>query len=141
MRTVLLLSVIAVLAACDDEQPSTAPANARAIATPTTQASVETGPVAQGKAPPPPSGWTKVTVVQGPSTQVLAMSTVGAYASCPAGTTVIAGGFLFTSEGNQAAPPQVTQNVPGAGFWFVHVVNRMPGAVDAAVRSYALCAS
>lgn len=141
MRTVLLLSVIAVLAACDDAQPTTAPANARAIPTPVADMNASGAAVSQGKPAPAPSGWTKVTVVQSTESVVLAGGATAAYASCPAGTTPISGGYVFTNEGNTAAPPSVTQSVPVADAWFVRVVDRMPGAFAAAFKSYALCAS
>jgi hypothetical protein len=135
MRSLLLLSIVA-LAACDDAQSTTAPANARAIPTPSAQASAD-APTGQAK-PLQQGGFTTVTVVTS-NEFVNPGGGVAGSVACPAGTTRISGGYAFTNEGNWSVLPAVTQNVPLANGWFVRTVNT--GAVGVAFKVYVLCAS
>lgn len=140
MRTLLLLSVAAALTACDDAQSTTAPANTRTIATPIAHASAE-APTGQGKPAPPPTGWTTTTTVESIEVSLTPGGAVAFGAVCPAGTTVVSGGYEFFNEGNPTVPPVVTRSAAVGNSWTVRVVNRMVGAWTVAFKVYALCAS
>jgi hypothetical protein len=139
MRTLLLLSVVATLAtltACSDEQPATAPRSTPTATVPTAQAS-DVAPTGQGK---PAVGFATVTIVT--SNEIsLPGGAIAGQAYCPAGTTRISGGYVFTNEGNLTAPPSVTQSYPIVNGWWVRAHNVMPGAYGAAFKVYVLCAS
>lgn len=141
MRTLLLVSVLAALAACSDSQQPTAP-NARSART----ASGDVGPstkgiiIPQAKPQPAPTGFTKVTV-DSADAYAPAGNVALQLVNCPAGSTVISGGFVTTSFGNVLAPPQVTMNYPYNNSWVVRFDNRMAGAMGMGFRVYAVCVS
>jgi hypothetical protein len=138
MRMLLLPAVAALfmVAACDDTQTTTAPSTNRAVPAPAMQAS---GPiVSQGKPAPDPTGFTKVTMVE--SNPIFnAGGGLAGQAICPAGTTLISGGYTFISEGGWSPVPAVTQNQPyGNGWWVRTVVLNNTGAT---FKVFAMCAS
>jgi hypothetical protein len=139
MRTLLLLTTVVALAACDDAQSTTAPSNSRIGPVAPVQAAAGVG-VPQAK-PAPNVGFTTVTVVGSTEFTVLAGGASGGSVGCPDGTTRISGGYAFTKEGALTATPTATQSVPLSNGWFVRVVNRVPGAMDAAFTVFVLCAS
>lgn len=139
MRALLLLSTVVALAACDDAQPTTAPANGRIapVASGQTAAAIST-PQAR---PAPNTGFSTVTTVGSAEFTVIAGGASGGSVGCPDGTTRVSGGYALTNEGALNATPTVTQSVPLSNGWFVRVVNRLPGAMDAAFKVFVLCAS
>ena len=139
MRTLLLLSVVATLAACGDEQPATAPRSTPTATVPMAQAGVD-APTGQGKPVSGPVAFTTVTVVTSNEFS-LPGGAIAGQAYCPAGTTRIGGGYTFTNEGNWSAPPIVTQNYPIANGWWVRVLATLPGSYGGAFKVYVLCAS
>ena len=139
MRTLLLLSVVATLAACADEQPATAPRSTPTATVPMAQAGVD-APTGLGKPVSGPVGFTTVTVVTSNEFSTPGGAIAG-QAYCPAGTTRISGGYAFTSEGNPSAPPIVTQNQPFGNGWWVRILATLPGSYGGAFKVYVLCAS
>ena len=140
MRTLLLVSVIAALAACADSQP-TAPANGRGAHSASGEASNKGIIIPQAKPQPAPTGFTTVTTVVSADATVPAGGAVAQKAYCPSGTTAIAGGFEMVGLGSSAAPPHVSQSFPYSNGWWVRVDNSMAGAYDMSFRVYALCIS
>ena len=143
MRTLLIASILAALAACSDNQ-TTAPANARSA-----RASGDVAPSTQGviihdgKPQPAPTGFTTVTTIVSADATVPAGGAVAQKAYCPSGTTAISGGYQMVGLGNSAAPPHVSQNMPYVGYngWWVRVDNSMTGAYDMSFRVYVVCIS
>ena len=139
MRTRLLLSIagtLATLAACDDNQPATAPATSARL-TPAPSAQVSDGAVGQARAGAG-NGLT-VTVVTSNDVVVTGGAVAGSVA-CPAGTTRISGGYAMSQEGGWE-PFMVSQNQPFGNGWWVRVIkpNQNPNPVT--FKVYALCAS
>ena len=119
MRTALLvLSTAFVLAACADDQHTTAPGSARSAAGSVASATVEPGtqaPINQGK---PSSGFSLVTTVKSANVQVNAGTVGSATATCPAGSQVIGGGYFLNGYAGQFA---IDLNGPNASNgWTVH---------------------
>ena len=140
MRTLSFIPAVAALvmvSACDDTQPSTAPANARAMPTLAAQANPEP-PVNQGKPAPAPTGFTTVTVVESNAISNPGGGVAG-QVFCPTGTTRISGGYAFIMEGNWSPPPVVTQSVPYQNGWWVRTV--VVSNTGATFKVYAVCAS
>ena len=134
MRTVLFLSVLAIAACGDGQQPTTAPANTRAIAGPAAQANDAAVPAAQAKP-------ARFTVATSAWFTVSAGFVTNKSISCPTGTTPVGGGFNFSNMGNWTAPPTVIVSAATQDGWFVKVMNAMPGAADATFEVQAICAS
>ena len=141
MRTVAMLSTAIALAttvACSDDHASTAPIKARgsvASAGEATVASTNAAPVKGTIA------FTKVTTVTTAEFPVDAGTAVAHTADCPAGTTLIGGGYAFSMEGNPDAPPRVSQSQPFYNSWWVRVTNWATNAHYASVIIYATCVS
>lgn len=142
MRTVLLLSTLAVLAACDNGNSSTAPGASRP--SPSASASdakdaFPPGPYAAGK---PQSG--TITIVTSNS-GILAGVGNGTWAShgtlvkaCPAGTQVIGGGYTMT--GGAVNDLHVEASVPdGANGWKATMTNTGPSGSTAYFTVTAVC--
>ena len=140
MRTLLLVPALATLvtvAACNDTQPSTAPAKARAISTPAAQSNGD-APINPARPVPTPTGFTSVTVVES-STISNPGGAVAGQVICPTGTTRISGGYGFIFEGTWSPPPVVTQSVPYGNGWWVRTI--VSGNTGATFKVYAVCAS
>jgi len=138
MRIRLFLSIagtLATLAACDDNQPTTAPAT-RARITPTPSAQVSDG--AAGQARSATNGLT-VTIVTSNDVVVSGGAVAGSVA-CPAGTTRISGGYAMSSEGGWE-PFMVSQNQPFGNGWWVRVIKPNANPNPVIFKVYALCAS
>lgn len=143
MRTLMLVSVLAALAACADSQ-TTAPARARSA-----RASGDVAPSTQGiivhdnKPQPTPTGFTTVSTVVSIDVDVPPGGAVAQKAFCPSGTTAISGGYAMGNLGNSDAPPHVSQDLPYVGYngWFVRVDNTMTAAQDVTFHVYVLCIS
>ena len=138
MRT-LLLSAVVMLAACDNSQPTTAPASARSMPAALAQGN-EGEPNNQGKPDAQAAGFTTVTVVTSADVYNPGGAVAG-QAYCPAGRTPISGGYTFVSEGSWDALPVVTQNQPFLNGWWVRVVNAEVGHKPMSFRVHVLCAS
>lgn len=134
-----LLSSALLLAACADNE-TTAPGSRLA-----TDASGVSA--AQSDLPPGPNlkpvdqvGWTKVTSVWS-AVASPGFSNAAQTANCPAGTTLISGGYAFTNTGNPDAPPLVRWSHAIGNEWYVSVANAATGAGAVAFQVYARCAS
>lgn len=139
MRALLLPLTVVALAACDDAQPTTAPSTGRIAPVAAGQAAAGIS-IPQAK-PAPNTGFSTVTTVGSAEFTVNAGGATGGSVGCPDGTTRVSGGYAFTNEGALNATPTVTQSVPLSNGWFVRVVNRLPGAMDAVFTVFVLCAS
>jgi hypothetical protein len=138
MRIRLLLSIagtLATLAACDSNQPTTAPATTARI-TPSPSAQVSDGDVGQARAAG--NGLT-VTIVTSNDVVVPSGAVAGSVA-CPAGTTRIAGGYAMSQEGGWE-PFMVSQNQPFGNGWWVRVIKPNANPNPVVFKVYALCAS
>lgn len=141
MRTLLLVSALAALAACSDSQQTTAPANSRGRV-----ASGDVAPSGQSTVTPnakPVSTPAFTTVTQVVSNEIAldAGYAIAGSAVCPVASTLVGGGFTFVSEGNPNARPFVRESQPLNNGWFVSVANWATGAYYASFKAYALCAS
>ena len=138
MRTRLLLSIagtLATLAACDKNEPTTAPhTSARITPAPSVQAS--DGAVGQARAT---GNALTVTVVTSNDVVVTGGAVAGAVA-CPAGTTRISGGYAMSQEGGWE-PFMVSQNQPYGNGWWVRVIKPNANPNPVVFKVYALCAS
>lgn len=135
-----LLSSAFLLAACTDNGETTAPASrlaANASGVPSAQADLPPGPTLK---PVDQVGWTKVTSVTSGEFSP-GVSAIAGHVSCPAGTTLISGGYRFTNEGNPNARPFVRFSHAMGDEWVVGVANFATGAWAVAFHVYALCAS
>jgi hypothetical protein len=138
MRIRLLLSIagtLATLAACDDNQPTTAPASSARI-TPALSAEVSDGAVSQAKAAG--NGLT-VTIVTS-NDVILTGGAVAGSIACPAGTTRTGGGYAMSQEGGWE-PFMVSQNQPFGNGWWVRVIKPNANPNPIVFKVYALCAS
>jgi hypothetical protein len=138
MRTaILLLSVVSLLSACSESADSTAPrsqATKAAGAAPTAQAS-ETNANAAGK----PTAGPTVTILTSPVAVIdgITFTSNVAWITCPAGATVVGGGYEFTSG---AMNSRVAYNGPlGTNIWKVVVYGE--GASKATFRTFGTCIS
>jgi hypothetical protein len=139
-KNLLLLSVAVLLAACADDQHSTAPKAPRSGAA---SRSVADSPPGPGAKPIDQVGWTQaVTITSAP--HAVAPGTSGvAIATCPAGTTLVGGGYTLDFTTISVAP-LVYLNTPGIGSisWNAAVTNLNPvGGSSISVTSIARCAS
>lgn len=141
MRTLILVSALLALAACSDDNQATAPTFhpvANSSVTPATSGGVSP----YGKPVQGPTGFTQVVTDSSNVVISVAGGAVAGQAYCPAGMTVVGGGYDMISEGNPQAPPVVTQNYsPFPNMWWVRVVNAMPGAYNASFRVFVRCIS
>lgn len=141
MRTNLfLLSAAFLLAACADDQHATAPAGPSSGAASRTVSAYPPGPSAPAK-PTAPSGWTQAITV-GATISVAPGGADFVTALCPAGTTVVGGGFsLGLGAGNAPAVYINNPNVQETG-WNAGVRNMNPaGGSYVVVTAVARCAS
>jgi hypothetical protein len=135
-----LLSSAILVAACADNSETTAPRSrlaAKASGVSGAQADYPPGPSAK---PVDQVGWTKITAVWSAEVSP-ALSVIAGTATCPAGTTLISGGHMFTNSGNADAPPFIRQNHPIGNTWVVSVANLATGAGYVSFRALAICAS
>jgi hypothetical protein len=138
MRIRLFLSIagtLATLAACDDNQPTTAPATSVRI---TPAPSAQVSDAAAGQARSAANGLT-VTIVTSNDVVVSGGAVAGSVA-CPAGTTRISGGYAMSSEGGWE-PFMVSQNQPFGNGWWVRVIKPNANPNPVIFKVYALCAS
>ena len=142
MRTLLLVSALAALAACSDTQQTTAPASRSGRAASGDVATAGRTAVSPDAKPVSgQSGFTTVTQVVSNEIALDAGAAIAGSAVCPAGSTLVGGGFTFVSEGNPNARPFVRESHPLSNGWFVSVANWATGAYYASFKAYALCAS
>jgi hypothetical protein len=145
MRTVILLSTLVILSACADDQHSTAPAKANSLnrtssAVGDTRVSSQL-PSAQGK-PTDAVGFSKITTVVSTWTFNPGLSGF-AHTDCPAGTTVVGGGFGYDLPDGfptAAAPSMIGSSIVGTG-WNIALMNNQPGAIAWTIEVAAYCAS
>jgi hypothetical protein len=139
-NNILLLSAAFVLAACADDQHATAPSGPRSGAASHTVDAYPPGP-SNGAKPSNPTGWTQAVTI-GATISVAPGSADFATALCPAGTTVVGGGFSLGL--GSGTPPVVyinNPNVQGTG-WNAGVVNKnAAGGSYVTVTAVARCAS
>ena len=138
MRTaILLLSVVSLLAACSESADSTAPraqtTKAAGVA-PNAQAS-ETNVNAAGK----PTAGPTVTILTSPVATIdgIAFTSNVAWITCPAGATVVGGGYEFTYG---VMNSRVVYNGPvGTNIWKVLVYAE--GVSQSAFKAFGTCIS
>jgi hypothetical protein len=143
MRSFLLLATItavATISACSDNPQTTAPARARTISSDGAAA----GNVSPAAKPTDQVGFTKVDFIEGLEQTVAPFNNHATIVWCPAGTTVVGGGFRFTS-GFAGTPPVVSTssrfaNATQAG-WVVSVTNSMAETQTVTYIASVLCAS
>jgi hypothetical protein len=137
MRTaILLLSTVSLLAACSESADSTAPrsqpAKATALAAASTQTSdVNTNAGAKGGAGP------AVTYLTSPVAKIDGITFISnvAYVTCPAGTSIVGGGYEFT-YGVMSA--RIGYNGPvGTNVWKVLVYGE--GAAQVWFKAFGTC--
>lgn len=138
MRTaILLLSAASLLAACSESADSTAPRSLvtkPAVATPDAQASA----VSSSAAGKPASGPT-ITYLTSPIANIDGVTFISnvAYITCPAGSTVVGGGYEFTYG---VMNSRIGYNGPvGTNVWKVLVYGE--GASTVAFRAFGTCLS
>lgn len=142
MRKLILMSVILAIAACTDSQQPTAPVSARRSAS---AASGDVTQVGSTKGNPHGDlvGFTKVEIVGGQSIDVDAGKNGGADVQCPQGSVATGGGFDIAAH--QGTYPAITRSqlqTNGANTgWLVEIDNSQPGAGQASVEAFVLCAS
>lgn len=142
MRTLLLVSTMLLLAACSDNQQATAPRSVGSATSgagdriPATASQTNSKPIDQ-------VGFTKITRAWlFPHVAVSANSTGTGTATCPAGTTVINGGYRILGVPNGGAFPIVIWSEDdGANGWTVILNNTQPGSVLLTLEVFAYCAS
>jgi len=143
MRTTMLLAIgsaILVSACADDPAASTSPRNASPVGA-SSMAPSFNGPSAQGK-PTGPVGFTNITVVNSGNHVIVVGDIDTATATCPAGTTVIGGGYHFVGYFASSSPPWITDDaIDGANGWKIKIDNEAPGAGPVNIVAYAYCAS
>ena len=137
----LFVGTLGTAAACSERQPDspTAPAARAAV---TTSHDVASAPIPGAAKPvPAPAGFTRITTVETSLVQVPATTANTGTAMCPAGTTVVSGGYTFVGY-NVMVPPWVRTSKAVAGGWTVDVHNQAVGASGgASFYVYANCAS
>jgi hypothetical protein len=138
MRTaILLLSAASLLAACSESADSTAPRSLvtkAAVAAPTAQAS-EVSANAAGK----PASGPAVTYLTSPIANIDGVTFISnvAYITCPAGSTVVGGGYEFTYG---VMNSRIGYNGPvGSNVWKVLVYGE--GASKVSFRAFGTCLS
>ena len=134
-----LLSSALLLAGCADHE-TTAPNSGLAADASSVNGAQADYPPGPGLKPVDQVGWTKVTTVW--SNEVSpGVSIIAGSATCPAGTTLISGGHIFTNSGNADAPPFIRQNHSIGNTWVVSVANLATGAGYVTFSAFAICAS
>ena len=146
MRITVLLTLAAAIlvAACADDRPTSpvsSPGARSSLATGTLPSATASGPSAQGK-PVDHVGFTTVTRVIGS----LAVVNVGvqnqSLATCPAGSTLVGGGYQMKGFESTHTPPWITQSSDNtAQGWVVDMVNSQPGGGVVSFNAFAYCAS
>jgi hypothetical protein len=140
MRTnILLLSAAILLGACADDQHATAPASAPSAASRSVSPDAPPGPNAR---PNDQTGWTTAVTVYSTPHAVAPNSASFATATCPAGTTLVGGGFSLDLGSGVA--PAIYLNNPGLGAtgWNAGARNYNPvGGSYVSITAYARCAS
>ena len=143
MRPILLLTTVVLLAACNDQHPTSptqAQPNALRAAAGDARSSAQLVS-AQGR-PSDAVGFTKVTQVIATWSLAPSASELYVHADCPAGTTAIGGGYAFDyGFVPTVLPPAVLAASPVGNSWGMTFVNNQPGAVTWQVKIAATCAS
>src|SRR5262245_16746589 len=132
MTTRIALFSLCLLLACDTEE-STSPLGPSA----STLRQVDPAE-AHGKVPPPPAGFTKVTLYYSEYKVIAAGTFSDLYAACPAGSVATGGGYSSSVSGT---PPYITfagLGTPGADptpttYW-VGVRNLAAGASSVGIK-------
>ena len=139
-KNLLLLSAAILLGACADDQQTTAPNGPRSGAASRSAApDLPPGPSAR---PADQVGWTKAVTVVSTPLSVAPGAASFATATCPAGTTLVGGGYSLDLGFGVA--PIVYLNNPGIGGtgWNAGVKNlNAAGGSYVSVHAVARCAS
>lgn len=143
MRTILLISAAAVLAACSDNQQPTAPRSASSRSSAAGQVAPSTQGIKLPDAKPVDQvGFTKVGQIYTGVVWVNPGEFKWAVATCPDGSTVVGGGYEFSGgNGNKDAPAFISESRPWENTWRVAVSNYATGSQQAGFRAWVLCAS
>ena len=120
MRKTILLLAATFSAACADQSPS-APAGKAPNASAVANLGPAVGNAAQSK-PTDQVGFTKITRFFGTTIAVGANAFGAASATCPAGSTVVGGGYSFANYGS-SRPFAYQSHDDNANGWIVDVDN------------------
>jgi hypothetical protein len=137
MRSLLLLSAIAAISGCSDNQQPTSPVSSRS-------ASLSQGPQTNSKPQPGPVAFTKIAIYYGPAETIPAGSAGGASVQCPAGSVPTGGGYaLYTNGGTvpflHTSLPATTLDTPTG--WQAAADNTQAGSAPIDLQAWVLCAS
>jgi hypothetical protein len=144
MRTAILFAVV-LLAACADDQHSTAPAGNRSSASRSLSPSDgrTSAQLSSGQSRPTDAvGFTRVSSNVSNWTFGPGKSGV-AHTDCPTGTTITGGGYAVdVPDGTPVtALPIVVASIAGGNGWSILVENTQPGATSWTFTVQVLCAS
>lgn len=141
MRDLTFVAGLVSLAACGDSSRPTAPRASSEASSSLVQASDVHA--AAGK-PTDQIGFTRVTEVTSSIVLVQPGAAEEVKVACPAGTTLVGGGYHFTGFNNQTTPPWIWWNqryYASPDSWTVRASNTQPGAVVFGLVVSAYCLS
>lgn len=140
MRNLItLLAAATVLVACADDPHPTAPGSRSANGN--VQSAADKTPVAQAK-PADQVGFTKITKVYGNNVVVPAGGSGFSTAQCPAGTTLLGGGFVIGSSSAYTGAPRLSWSADNqTNGWSVGFGNGVTGAGEFEFYAVAYCVS
>jgi hypothetical protein len=139
-RLLVLLAAAVLLSACADDQHTTAPANSRSSRS---SASGDVGATTQGiqvpqAKPTDQVGFTTAQTITSATIDIPAGTNGVATATCPAGTTLVGGGYTIIVWG--VTPAVYLNNPNGAGTgWDAGLLNPAGGG-NALFKAFARCA-
>jgi len=137
--TLLAIGAAVLIAACSDEQASSPTSPRRSSGSVAKVVSSSSAPTEHAK---PSPGFTTITQVESHTVTVGHGLTGGATATCPAGTTVVGGGYRITLYISNTTPPWITRSESDlANGWAVWVDNGPVGSTTFTFVAYAYCLS
>jgi hypothetical protein len=144
MRRLLLLSIALMLAACADDQHSTAPASSRSASSARSLATGNVAAPSRGVTPlAKPSGqigFSQVAIYASVLFVVPADGNVNQFLECPTGTTATGGGYRLNPS-SLDHPPFVHISGPESNGWRVQILNSATGSTQASFTIFVSCAS
>lgn len=142
MRNFITLLTTAILVvACADDSPTTSPPSRSTAGTTELRATNQS--VTASAKPVDQVGFTKVSyVTSGPGYTTMPGGAVADFTvSCPAGSTVVTGGYTVPWWDASAVPPFVLINGPNGNGWKVRFSNEAPGMKSFQFYMFATCLS
>jgi hypothetical protein len=140
----LLLTAAVVLSACADDQHTTGPSSRSGIAS--RSAAGDAAPSGQGSVTPSAKptdqvGFTTITQVKSEPFAITPGQVMSASATCPAGTSVVGGGYNLTNLPSVFPIVSSSSATLGSNSWWVTIWNTAAGAGSLGMSVYAYCAS